>query len=70
MDFATMKALVQYLETAGLSNADLAKRIKCSESYISHLLNGARIPSAQVLKKLHDATGISYDKLMESIRKL
>lgn len=70
MHFAVMKVLLDYLDLSQMSSADLARKLACSESYISHLLSGERIPSTRILKKMHEVTGIAYDKLVNSIQKL
>ena len=70
MYFPVMKVLLDYLDLTKMTNVDLARKLGCSESYISHLLSGARVPSARVLNKMHETLGISYDELFKSLSQL
>jgi transcriptional regulator with XRE-family HTH domain len=45
--------------TAGLSQADLAKRVGVEQPHISSMENGVRSPSVEVLRMLAAALGVS-----------
>ncbi|MFJ5716591.1 transcriptional repressor LexA [Neobacillus sp. NPDC093127] len=50
----------------GLSIRQLRDKTGVSNAYFSHLENGKRgIPSPEILMKIHEPLGVSYDELME-----
>jgi transcriptional regulator with XRE-family HTH domain len=70
MHFPVMKVLLDYLDLTKMTNVALARKLGCSESYISYLLSGARVPSTRMLNKMHETLGISYDELFKSLPQL
>jgi len=62
-----MKALKDYLELSGMTQAQLAKRAGLHPTAINHFLTGEREPRISNLRKLSKATGISIEKLCEGL---
>jgi transcriptional regulator with XRE-family HTH domain len=58
-----MKALEEYLRLTGLSQAELAKRLKVRPEDLNRWLNDHRAPTVANLKKISAHTGISLEKL-------
>ena len=68
VDCHDMKALTDYLSLTGLTQAELAKRADMDPGQLNHFMNGRREPRISNLRKLSKATGISIEKLVESIK--
>lgn len=51
-------------EEYDLTQAELAKRIGVTPSYVNYVESGTRIPSVPVLIKLADALNISTDEIL------
>ncbi len=62
-----MKVLRTYLEITGITQAELAKRAGLSHEEVSLYVNGKREPRAAKLRALSRATGISVERLIDSI---
>jgi len=56
-EFALMDALIQARLAAGLTQAQLAKRMKTTQSVIARLESGQSQPSTRTLARLASATG-------------
>jgi len=59
-----MRALREYLERTGTTQAAFAKIIGVSQPTIANLVNGVHLASAAVLKRLSQKTGLSVDELL------
>lgn len=62
-----MKALQDYLQLTGMTQADLAKRARISPANLNHFLQGRREPRIKNLRKLSEATGISIENLVKGL---
>jgi transcriptional regulator with XRE-family HTH domain len=62
-----MKALHEYLELTGMSQAELAKRAKINPAALNHFMKGRRQPRVESLRKLSEATGISLENLIKGL---
>ena len=49
--------LSTYLNGENLSAADFARRINVSRSAVGRWMNGERVPSSEVMRRIRDATG-------------
>lgn len=56
-EFALAKALIEARKRAGLSQDQLAHRMKTSQSYIARIESGRVRPSTHALERLAQATG-------------
>ncbi|MBP7777901.1 MAG: helix-turn-helix transcriptional regulator [Acidobacteria bacterium] len=56
-EFALARILIQTRSRAGLSQAQLAERMRTSQSYIARIEGGRVRPSTAVLERLARATG-------------
>ena len=56
-EFALMNAFIDARSRAGLTQAELATRMKTSQSVIARLESGAAHPSTRTLARLAEATG-------------
>ena len=56
-EFALAEAMVRARARAGLTQGELAGRMKTSQSAIARLESGRMLPSARTLKKFAEATG-------------
>ena len=56
-EFDLARALIEARTTAGLSQSQLAKRMKTSQSYIARIEGGKVRPSADALGRFAEATG-------------
>lgn len=56
-EFRLARVLIDTRARAGLSQAELAVRMKTSQSYIARIEGGAVSPSTAVLERLATATG-------------
>lgn len=59
-----MQILKDYLELTGQTQAELAKAARMDVSALSSILSGRRPPGLKSLMRLHEATGISIEKLV------
>jgi ribosome-binding protein aMBF1 (putative translation factor) len=59
-----MTALARYLRDAGISQADLARRLKISKSFMNQLVGGSRRPSGPLAEKMEKLTGIPFKTLV------
>ena len=50
--------------SAGLSQAELAKRVGANQSMIAHIENGFKVPSLALTVELADALGTTLDALV------
>ena len=48
------RALWDRMDAHGLSQNEVARRAGISPSYLSHIMNGTRVPSGEVLRRLHE----------------
>jgi transcriptional regulator with XRE-family HTH domain len=68
-EFALMAAVAKARARAGLSQAQLAKRMKTTQSTIARLESGRGLPSTRTLARFAKATGhrlkISFEPLRE-----
>ena len=62
-----MKVLQDYLKVAGISQVELARRSEISIEELNRFVQGKREPRIKNLRKLSKATGISLEKLVESL---
>ena len=62
-----MKVLQDYLQVAGISQAELARRAEISIEELNRFVQGKREPRIKNLRKLSKATGISLERLVESL---
>lgn len=51
--------------SAGLSQAEMAERMRLSQGYISQLEAGARTPSLRVLRLAAQTTGVTLSQLID-----
>lgn len=58
-EFRLARVLIDTRSRAGLSQAELAARMKTSQSYIARIEGGQVSPSTAVLERLAKATGTS-----------
>ena len=58
------KAIREARETVGLSKRQLGEMCECSPSFFTHLENGARKPSVDMLEKIAYACGITVAQLV------
>jgi transcriptional regulator with XRE-family HTH domain len=56
-EFALAEALITARATAGLTQGDLAERMKTSQSVIARLESGRSMPSTRTLQRFAAATG-------------
>jgi ribosome-binding protein aMBF1 (putative translation factor) len=56
-EFAMRKEIARARQRAGLSQVELAKRMRTTQSTIARLERGGRSPSIKTLRKLAEATG-------------
>lgn len=54
-------------EAAGLSQAELAKRVGTNQSMIAHIENGFKIPSLALTVELAFVLGVSLDVLVKGV---
>jgi transcriptional regulator with XRE-family HTH domain len=62
-----MQVLVDYLKVAGITQTELAKRAGLTVEELNRFINGQREPRVTNLRKLARATGISIERLVNSI---
>lgn len=62
-----MKVLQDYLVVAGISQAELARRAEISVEELNRFVKGQREPRIKNLRKISKATGISLERLVESL---
>jgi ribosome-binding protein aMBF1 (putative translation factor) len=56
-EFALVAAILRARATAGLTQAQLAKRMKTSQAVVARLESGRTLPSTRTLKRFAKATG-------------
>lgn len=68
-EFEVAQALIEARTRAGLSQTELAKRMKTSQSYVARLEGGSVRPSSAALERFAKATGsylrISFEPRVE-----
>ena len=62
-----MQILKDYLEVAGITQAELASRVEITPEELNRFIHGKREPRVENLRKISRVTGISIEKLVESI---
>ena len=72
-EFQLAKMLIEARTRAGLSQPQLARRMKTSQSYIARLESGSVTPSTRALERLAAATGsrlkITFEPLDTGLRR-
>lgn len=61
------KRIKEILETRGITQKELARKVGCTEAAISHYIKGDRIPRAGVLTKIAIALDTTSDYLIEGV---
>jgi transcriptional regulator with XRE-family HTH domain len=62
-----MKILIEYLKVAGITQTELALRAGLTVEELNRFIQGKREPRVKNLRKISKATGISIEKLIESV---
>jgi ribosome-binding protein aMBF1 (putative translation factor) len=66
-EFALAAELIKARAAAGLTQAELAKRMKTTQGAVARLESGTALPSTRTLKRFAEATGhrlrISFERL-------
>lgn len=62
-----MKALIEYMKVAGITQAELGKRCGFTAGQLNHWICKRREPTVTNLKRIAKATGISLEKLAEDL---
>ena len=62
-----MQPIKDYLTLTGMSQAELARKAGMDTVYLNRLLAGKHEPRVKILRKLSEVTGISLQKLAESL---
>jgi ribosome-binding protein aMBF1 (putative translation factor) len=57
-EFQLVRTLIEARTRAGLSQAQLARRMKTSQSYVARIESGQVKPSTAALERLANATGL------------
>ena len=68
-EFELARAVIQARANAGLTQEELAKRMKTTQSVIARLESGRTKPSTQTLQRLAAATGTRVKITFEPVRK-
>jgi ribosome-binding protein aMBF1 (putative translation factor) len=68
-EFALMAAVAQARARSGLSQAELARRMKTTQSTIARLESGRALPSTRTLARFAKATGHRLKISFEPVRK-
>jgi transcriptional regulator with XRE-family HTH domain len=68
-EFALMAEVAKVRARAGLSQAELAKRMKTTQSAVARLENGRGLPSTRTLGRFARATGHRLKISFEPVRK-
>jgi ribosome-binding protein aMBF1 (putative translation factor) len=68
-EFALMAAVAQARARSGLSQAELARRMKTTQSTIARLESGRALPSTRTLTRFAKATGHRLKISFEPVRK-
>jgi ribosome-binding protein aMBF1 (putative translation factor) len=68
-EFAVMLAVAKARSRAGLSQAQLAKRMKTTQSTVARLESGRALPSTRTLSRFAKATGHKLKISFEPVRK-
>jgi transcriptional regulator with XRE-family HTH domain len=61
-----MKALRTWLKRTETTQTDLARQCGVSQATISDICRGVHLPSATLLKRIVEVTGVSADELLSS----
>jgi ribosome-binding protein aMBF1 (putative translation factor) len=67
-EFELARAVIQARASAGLTQEELAKRMKTTQSVIARLESGRTKPSTQTLQRLATATGTRVKITFEPVR--
>ena len=59
-----MVSVKQYMDRQRLSAAQFAAQLGVTRSHVSKMIAGDRAPSVQILRKLHEITGIPVKTLL------
>lgn len=54
----------EYMEEKDVSQAELAKAAGVSEAFISYVVDGKKMPSVPVLKRIAQRLGVMMDELV------
>jgi Predicted transcriptional regulator with C-terminal CBS domains len=68
-EFELARAVIRARANAGLTQEELAKRMKTTQSVIARLESGRTKPSTQTLERLAAATGTRVKITFEPVRK-
>ncbi len=68
-EFALMLAVAKARARAGLSQAELAKRMKTTQSAVARLESGRGLPSTRTLSRFAKATGHRLKVSFEPVRR-
>ena len=66
-EFQIARALIEARTRAGLSQTELARRMKTSQSYVARIEGGSVRPSTAALERLAKATGSSLRITFEPV---
>lgn len=67
-EFELARAVIQARASAGLTQEELAKRMKTTQSVVARLESGRTKPSTQTLQRLATATGTRVKITFEPVR--
>lgn len=59
--------VIRLLEKQGITRSQLARRIGCSPSFVSQILNGDHEPGLRVVEKFAAALGVRPETLLKKI---
>jgi ribosome-binding protein aMBF1 (putative translation factor) len=68
-EFELAPAVIQARANAGITQAELAKRMKATQSVIARLESGCTKPASQTLQRLAAGTGTRVNVTFEPVRK-
>ena len=66
-EFQLVRSLIEARTRAGLSQTQLARRMKTSQSYVARIESGQVKPSTAALERLAKATGLRLKITFESV---
>ena len=66
-EFAIAQAMVEARKRAGLTQTEMAKRIKTTQSVIARLESGSSLPSGRTLQRYARATGSRLEVRFEPL---
>ena len=64
-----MNALMEYKVARGVTQVGLSYTLGISTSYLSKLLNGKRIPSVALARRIKSITGIPIEQLRSGLER-